>query len=161
MFRTVPLPIIRSLVLCTQQQVYVIHVMLTACQRDHPDSARKLSANQYDIYLLLCVLCWTPDDGQRNCPTHVDFSSKNKNKFEILVHLVGFSIRICHDTRSSEYQIRHIVSRNLSTFASNFQKSFYGRLTCDNATPAHAVQKYIYIYIRDKLEKVRWRPLRF
>jgi hypothetical protein len=31
MFRTVPLSIIRSLALYTQQQVYVIQVMLTAC----------------------------------------------------------------------------------------------------------------------------------
>ena len=34
----------------------------------------------------------TPDDGQRNCPKHVEFYSKNK--FEKLVHLVGFIIRI-------------------------------------------------------------------
>ena len=33
----------------------------------------------------------TPDDGQRNCPKHVEFYSKNK--FEKLVHLVGFIIR--------------------------------------------------------------------
>jgi len=46
----------------------------------------------YDIYLLLCVECWTPDDGQRNCLKHVEFYSKNK--FEKLMHLVGFSIRI-------------------------------------------------------------------
>jgi len=31
MFRTVPLPTIRSPALYTQQQVYVIQVMLTAC----------------------------------------------------------------------------------------------------------------------------------
>ena len=45
----------------------------------------------------------TPDGGQRNCQKHVDFYSKNK--FEILVHLVGFNIRIYHDTRSPERQI--------------------------------------------------------
>ena len=33
----------------------------------------------------------TPDDGQRNCPKHVEFHSKNK--FEKLVHLVGFILR--------------------------------------------------------------------
>jgi len=33
-------------------------------------------------------LLGTPDDGQRNCPKHVEFYSKNK--FEKLVHLVGF-----------------------------------------------------------------------
>jgi len=36
----------------------------------------------------------TPDDGQRNCPKHVEFQSKNK--FEKLVHLVGSIIRKRH-----------------------------------------------------------------
>jgi len=57
----------------------------------HPDSAGKLSANLYDINLLLCVQCKTPDDGQRNCAKYVEFHSKNK--VEKLVHLVGFIIR--------------------------------------------------------------------
>jgi hypothetical protein len=39
----------------------------------------------------LCVQWKTPDDGQRNCPKHVEFHSENK--FEKLVHLVGFIIR--------------------------------------------------------------------
>jgi len=39
---------------------------------------------------LLCVQWRTPDDGQRNCPKHVEFHSKNK--FQKLVHLVGFII---------------------------------------------------------------------
>jgi len=34
----------------------------------------------------------TPDDGQRNCPKHVEFCSKNK--FEKLIHLFGFILRI-------------------------------------------------------------------
>jgi hypothetical protein len=34
----------------------------------------------------------TPDDGQRNCPKHVEFYFKNK--FEKLVHLDGFIIII-------------------------------------------------------------------
>jgi len=41
---------------------------------------------------LLYVQWKTPDDGQTNCPKHVEFYSKNK--FEKLVHLVGFIIRI-------------------------------------------------------------------
>ena len=40
---------------------------------------------------LLCVQWKTPDDGQRNCPKHVEFHSKNK--FEKSVHLVGFIVR--------------------------------------------------------------------
>ena len=45
----------------------------------------------------------TPDDGQRNYPKHVEFYSKNK--FGKLVHVVGFIIRIYHDSRSPERQI--------------------------------------------------------
>jgi len=39
----------------------------------------------------LCSIHPTPDDGRRNCPKHVEFHSKNK--FEKLVHLVGFNIQ--------------------------------------------------------------------
>jgi len=59
--------------------------------------------NLYDLYLLPCVQCWTPDDGQRYCPKHVKFYSKNK--FEKLVHLVVFITRIHHDARSYKCQI--------------------------------------------------------
>ena len=41
---------------------------------------------------LLRVQCQTPDDGQRYFSKHVQFYSKNK--FEKLVHLVGFIVRI-------------------------------------------------------------------
>jgi len=58
--------------------------------------------NLYDIYLLLCIQYWTPDNVQKTCPKHVEFYSKNE--FEKLVHLVGFIVRIYHDARSSEYQ---------------------------------------------------------
>ena len=77
MFRTVPLSIIRSFPLYTQQY---IQIMLTAA-----------SSCQHNLYVLLCVQWNTPDDGQRNCPKHVEFHSKNK--FEKSVHLVGFIIR--------------------------------------------------------------------
>jgi len=68
-----------------------------------PDPARKLSANQYDIYHCCVHRGKTPDDGQRNCTKHVAFYSKNK--FEELVRLVGFIIRFYHDSRSPERQI--------------------------------------------------------
>ena len=54
---------------------------------------------------LLCVRWQTPGDGQRNCPKHVEFYSKNK--FEKLVHLIGSIIWIYHDARSLERQIGH------------------------------------------------------
>jgi len=51
---------------------------------------------------LLCVQWKTPDDGQRKCPKHIEFYSKNN--FEKIVHLVGFIIRIYHDVWSPECQ---------------------------------------------------------
>jgi len=56
------------------------------------DPACKLSANPYDLHHYCVYIKKTPDDGQRNCLKHVEFYSENK--FEILVHLVGFIIRI-------------------------------------------------------------------
>ena len=54
----------------------------------HPDPARKLSANRYDIYHCCVYSEKTPDDGQRNCLNNVEFYFKNK--FEKLVPLVGY-----------------------------------------------------------------------
>ena len=45
MFRKGFLSIIRRLVLHTQQQVYAIQVLLTACYRNHPDPAQEISAS--------------------------------------------------------------------------------------------------------------------
>jgi len=82
MFRTVPLSIIRSVVL-------------------------------YDIYHCCVYSEKTPDNGQKNCPKHVEFYSKNK--FEKLVPLVGFSIKIYHDARSPERQSpKYILSSSSS-----------------------------------------------
>ena len=84
MFRGVSLSTIRSFSLYTQQW-YMSYRFV--------DSLRAP---------LLCVQWKTPDDGQRNCPKHVEFYYKNK--FEKLVHLVGFIIRIYHNVWSSERQ---------------------------------------------------------
>ena len=50
-------------------------------------------------YTIVCTVR-TPDDGQRNCPKHVEFYSKNK--LEKLVHLVGFIIRLQEINRPEE-----------------------------------------------------------
>ena len=76
MFRTVTLSIIRSFPLYTQQW-YMSYRFANSLRAVSP---------------LLCVQRNTPDDGQSNCPKHVEFYSKNK--FEKLVHPVGFVIRI-------------------------------------------------------------------
>ena len=67
-----------------------------------PDPARKLSANLYEIYRC-CVYNekLMMDRGTVRKP--VEFYSKNK--FEKLVHLIGFIIRIYNYARSPERQI--------------------------------------------------------
>ena len=67
---------------------------------------------------LLCVQWKTPNDGQRNCPKHVEFHSKNK--FEKLVHLVGFIIRIYHVARSHEHQILLSSSQHIRAVRSSY-----------------------------------------
>ena len=66
--------------------------------------------NLYDIRLLHAQ-CWTPDDGQRPCPKHAEFHSKNK--VEKLVHLIGFVIRMYHGAQSSECQIWFLIFPHL------------------------------------------------
>ena len=85
MFQTVPLSIIRSFSLYTQQYIQV-YWQLSSC-----DSSQAVSKPVWHIPLL-CVQWKTPDDGQRNCLKYVEFYSKNK--FEKLVHLVGFIVRM-------------------------------------------------------------------
>jgi len=94
MFRTVPLSIISSLALYTQQQ--------SICHGGYADCL--LASSQHN----LCVQCWTPDDGQRNSPKHVNFYQKILKK---LVNLVGFIIRLYHDARSSvkTYQLIKVM----------------------------------------------------
>jgi len=84
MFRTAPLSIIRSFSLYTQQYTQVCWQLAVSKPIWHKP--------------LLCVQWNTPDDGQRNCPKHVDFYYKNK--FEKLVHLVGFIIRMKYEHMS-------------------------------------------------------------
>jgi hypothetical protein len=81
MFRTVSLSIIRSFSLYTQQWYMMFH----------PDPARMLSAKLYDINHCCVYSEKSPDDGQRNCPKHVEFHFQNK--YEKLLHLVDFTVR--------------------------------------------------------------------
>jgi len=59
MFRTDPLPIIRSFSLYTQQ--YIQGLLAT-----------------FRTYTIVVCTVKNSDDGQRNCPKHVEFYSKNK-----------------------------------------------------------------------------------
>ena len=102
------------LVLLLKNQTSSILILLASCQqtiwfccwRTKPvpswSCSQAVSKPVWHIPLL-CVQWKSPDDGRRNCLKHVQFYSKNK--FEKLVHLVGFIIWICHDTWSPERQI--------------------------------------------------------
>ena len=76
MFRKVFPSIIRSSRLYTQHQVYVIQVSW--------QPASKQSTNLYDIHMMLCVQSWTPDDGRKDRPKHVEWYSINLK----IVHLI-------------------------------------------------------------------------
>jgi hypothetical protein len=96
MFRTVPLSIIRSFSLYTQQR-YISYRSADSLRGGSGwngvpswSSSQAVSKPVWHMPLL-CVQWKAPDDGQRNCPKHVEFHLKNK--FEKLVHLVGFIIR--------------------------------------------------------------------
>jgi len=90
---------------CTHSNGICHTGLLTTCEQDQNVPSRSCSqAVSKPVWHtpLLCVQWKTPADGQRNCPKHVEFHSKNK--FEKLVHLVGFIIRNllwCMATRTS------------------------------------------------------------
>jgi len=91
MFRRVPLSIIRSFSLYTQQWC-VIQVCWQLASRIRIRTVPSWSCSQAVWHIpLLCVQWKTRDDGQRNSLKHAEFYSQNK--FEKLVHLVGFIMR--------------------------------------------------------------------
>ena len=100
MFRTAPLSINRRFSLYTRHWY--------------------LSAN---LYVLLCVQSKTPDGGQRNCPKHVEFYSKNK--FEKLVHLVGFIVRIILGRLVKKIFSLYGTLNSTTTFASGHHRTPY------------------------------------
>jgi len=79
---------------CTHSNGICYTGLQTPCEQDQDvpswSCSQAISKSVWRIPLP-CVQWKTPDDGQRNCPKHVEFLSKNK--FEKLVHLVGFIVR--------------------------------------------------------------------
>ena len=55
----------------------------------------------------LFVQSWTPDNGRKDRPKHVEWYSVNSK----IVHLVGCTIEIYHNARSHERQICHCYYR--------------------------------------------------
>jgi len=89
-----------------RQEFKTVHTATGICQTDTdvclPVGRRwnckyLLSSRQqylFDKCLLLYVQSWTPDDGRKDRPKHVECHSPPKNKFDTLVQLVGFTIEI-------------------------------------------------------------------
>ena len=93
LFRTVPLSIIRSFSLYTQQW-YMAYM-----------SADSLQAVSKPVCIAVRTVknsWWWTEELSETCRV------SSKNKFEKLVHLVGFIIRIYHDARSPERQMRDL-----------------------------------------------------
>ena len=135
MFRTVPLSIIRNFSLYTQQWYM---------------SYRFADSKPVWHIPLLCVQWKISDDGQRNCPKHVGFYSKNK--FEELVHLVGFIIRIWQ-TSIREYVVtrQEAVSTDLLIVAfrcNNGSTECYGKKICVSYS-TEKLEVYNKMYLQD------------
>jgi len=76
------------------------------CKTLHVSDSSSVHHQEFLLYTQQWYVSYskkTPDDGQRNCPKHVEFIAKIN--FKKLVHLVGFIIRMFHDARSPERQI--------------------------------------------------------
>jgi hypothetical protein len=126
MFRTIPLSIIRSVFTVHAAMVYVIHV------------CRQLSSPQQDQEGTLSEIC------------RVSF----QNKFEKSVHLVGFSIRICHDARSHERHDARSRERKITKdiLRELFEQMHKCKVLSSETRRRHnmyipCVCTYIYIYI--------------
>ena len=77
---------------CTQRQWYMSYRSCHTAGSGHSVLILLTSFQQTCMtYTVAVCTVKNSDDGQRNCPKHVEFHSKNK--FEKLVHLVGFVIR--------------------------------------------------------------------
>ena len=76
---------------CTHSTGICHTSLLTACEQDQDATARKLSGNLYDIYHCCVYSEKLVMMDRGTVPKHVEFHSKNK--FEKLVHLVGFIVR--------------------------------------------------------------------
>ena len=92
-------------------------------------------------YTIAVCTVKTPDDGQRNCPKHVEFYSKNK--FEKLVHLVGIIIRISHLTLLNSLKIKLPSAISIDYLVSHFKKIQEKEESCGT----------VYFYNKNKLKK--------
>jgi len=124
MFRTIPLSIVRSFSLYTQQW-YMPYRFVDSLRAELGWSCSQAVSKPVWHIPLLYVQWKTPDDGQRNCPKHVEFLSKNK--FEKSVHLVGFITKMS-PWSFLNYQVQncHFRSRNVQHYWFRLKKILSG-----------------------------------
>jgi len=122
---------------CTHSNSICHTGLLTACER-------AVSKPVWHIPLL-CVQWEIPDDGQGNCPKHVEFHFKNK--IEKSVHLVGFIIRIYHDARSPERQSSTSPVQQFHTHTVHYQLD--AQCFCIYYTQLYRFQLYILAIFRE------------
>ena len=136
MFRTIFPSIIMSSRLYIQQQAFVKQIL------------RVLTSKQTAVSVwLLYVQSCTPDDGRKDRPKHVECYSKI-NKFDTLVHLVGFTIEI--------------ILRCTALWTSNKGRYFGETSVTIFTTPHNSVSQKTLIFINATLiiSNIAWNNIR-
>jgi hypothetical protein len=141
MFRTVSPSMVKNLRLYIQHHTIQVPWMLASQQPQY----------LYDIYLVLYVQSYTPDDGRRDRPKHVEFCSKIKYIWDI-VHLFGFTIEIAH-TRSADKSLEDQEGNKLQRPNSNFCKPFKKKKNSEGS-PSNQVSAAAVTSASDE----KWRP---
>jgi hypothetical protein len=116
-FRTVPLSIIRSFSLYTQQW-YMSYTSIDSFWAGSGWNAVPSWSCCCSIAVyrpvwhtpLLSVQWITPDDGQRNCSEHVEFHFQNKI-WEISASIWFYCKEICHDARSHKCKMHNMSDK--------------------------------------------------
>jgi len=134
-------------VLCSSSGVFHCAHSNGICHRVIADRCQQ---TLYDIHHCCVYSEQTPDDGQRNCPRHVEFCSKNK--FEKPVHLVGLIIRIYHNARSSERQTnegihRHFHQHNLYYSEWRHHDVLENQLVLHKITSAQSIYSRVRLHV--------------
>jgi len=110
MFWTVPLSIIRSISLYTQQW-YTSYQFVNSLQAGSGWNCLQAVRKPVWCISLPCVRWNTPDDGQRNCLKHVEFYSKNKSEMS-----ASSWFKVCKSVHHHTFQI------NQPTWCNNFSR---------------------------------------
>ena len=129
---------------CTHSIGICNTLLLTACEQDQDiigvpswSCSQAVSKPVWHIPML-CAQWETPDDGQRDCQKHVEFYFKNK--FEKLLHLVGFIIR------------KFMLNLNHSVWKINVRKCVRNRRHCCN--PGNDVRLEVFNPLNPELNPI-------